>query len=423
MDDDLRALLEFAVGEPPRWLTFDSIRRRAIRRRITQASATGLAAVLAIGLGATLSAYAARSTPPATSGAPAGPPKYYVAQNFGPTFGSGFSIVVRARVGGRITALVRDPRPGFSCGDQLAAGGTNTFFEICGIWSKATTGTASRSGRRSARNNAKFKETQIYQFQVTKTGHATTPVLVKGGTLKGLFAGSFAASPDGRQVAVEVLRPNPDGQLYTNTIPIGILVINTKTGKRAMWRTGPYVPGARGYDGATDMSFTGNGDKLVLLEKLCDRTRYLRDCQPVDPTEVRAFGPADRGGSLQGGQLLLRLSAFRQRGTVLADALVTPDGTALNAVVFTCPKRGVCTVRVEQVAFTTGKRLREFYRVRTGTRFEGVFLRSFSSDPTGRFFILDAGAGGKQRINGWIDHGRIVPLAPADGNAAGTEVW
>lgn len=353
------------------------------------------------------------------SGAAAGPPKYYVAQKFGSKFGSGFSIVVRARAGGRITAVVRDPRPGFACGDELAAGGTNTFFETCSIWSQSTTGTASRS----ARSNAKFKETQIYQFQVTNSGRATTPVLVKGGTLKGLFAGAFAASPDGSEVAVQVLRPNPDGKLYTNTIPIGIMVINTKTGKSVMWRTGPYITGARGYDGATDISFTRDGSKLVLLETLCDRTRYLRNCQPNDPTQVRAFGPVSRGGSLQGGQVLLRLSAFKQRGTSLVDALITPDGTALNAVVFNCPKRGVCTVRVEQVAFSTGKTLKEFYRVRTGTRFEGVFLRFFSSDPTGRFFILDAGAGGKQRINGWIDHGRIVPLTPANGDAAGTEVW
>lgn len=63
-----------------------------------------------------------------------------------------------------------------------------------------------------------------------------------------------------------------------------------------------------------------------------------------------------------------------------------------------------------------------FYRTRSGTAFQGVFERFFSTDPTGRFFILDVGAGSK-RVNGWIDNGRLVPLAAADGNAPDYEAW
>jgi hypothetical protein len=404
---NLRDMLEIAVGEPPHWMSLDAIRQRGIRRRITQAGAVGLAAVLAAGLGATLSAYAARNGGPATIGnkTAAGPPRYYVQDNnsrsrSAPVF------LVRARTTGKVVSVVRSPKPSANCGNNLAAAGTHTFFMTCEVWRKEPVAVL------------------IYQFEVTNSGRATAPTLIKGGTLGGgIFAGNFAASPDGSHVAVEELRPSPNGNLYTNEVPIGIAVIDTRTGHKAMWRTGPYVPGKIGYDGASDISFTSNGSELVLLETLCPRTRYQRNCTSSSPTEVRAFGPADRGGSLQGGQLLLRESAFKKPGTGLIDAFITPDGAALTSVLIICPKRGICTLRVAKVALRTGRVLANLYQVRTGTKFEGVFERFFSADPTGRWLILDAGAQGKKRVNGWISHGRIVPLNPADGNAASYEAW
>jgi len=30
---------------------------------------------------------------------------------------------------------------------------------------------------------------------------------------------------------------------------------------------------------------------------------------------------------------------------------------------------------------------------------------------------------GSARVNGWIDHGRLVPLRPANGDAVGYETW
>jgi hypothetical protein len=225
----------------------------------------------------------------------------------------------------------------------------------------------------------------------------------------------LAASPDGSEVAIEAIPPRPNGVIYTNSIPTGIFVINTTTGKRVLWRTGPYVPGKLGYTGASDVSFTQNGSELVLLESLCPRSRYQSNCHPGDPTEVRALGPVDRGGSLQGGQILLRLSAFKKPRTSLADALITPDGTALNSVIFNCPKRGVCTVMVARIALTSGKVLSKLYQVHTGTRFGGIYMNEFASDPTGRFLILNAGVNARNKtVNGWIDHGRLVKLTPAD---------
>jgi len=65
---------------------------------------------------------------------------------------------------------------------------------------------------------------------------------------------------------------------------------------------------------------------------------------------------------------------------------------------------------------------RVLYQVRSGSRNAGIFFRFFSADPSRRHFILDAGTS-NARVNGWIDHGKLVPLTPADGNAPIYEAW
>jgi hypothetical protein len=382
-----------------------------IKIRITQVGVASLA-VVAAGFGATLPASAARSGPAAGSAkASAQPPSYYVAQKFNQ--GPGMEIVVRRRTTGLVTSVVRQPLPKGRCGDRLAAAGTRTFFMDCLVWSQKPGSTSKK---------IKFKATVVYRFTVSNRGKASAPTLVKGSKLKGLYDdGQFAASPDGSELALEVFRPNPNGILYTNSIPSGIFVINTKTGNRAFWRTPHFVPGRLGFDGADDVSFTQNGSELVIKETLCHRSRFLRKCRSSDPTEVRAFGPADRGGSLQGGKLLLRLSDFKKPGTFMIDALITPDGTALNSVIANCPKKGICTLAVERIGLA-GLARQMLYKVHTGTRFEGIDMRSFGSDPTGQFLMLNAANSPTSKwINGWIDHGHLVKLAPVD--FAGQEVW
>jgi hypothetical protein len=87
-----------------------------------------------------------------------------------------------------------------------------------------------------------------------------------------------------------------------------------------------------------------------------------------------------------------------------------------------CPRHGTCTVTVDRIAVISGRALRVLYRTRTGTPYQGVFMRFFSSDPSGRYLILDAGQG-NSRVNGWIDNGHLVPLTPANGNNANYETW
>ncbi len=414
MDLNLRELLELAVDEPPRWLSTEAIRRRAVRRRVTQAGVVGLAAVL--GLGATLSAGAIRIGPSSTSGThqPTSPPRYYIAQASNPK-APHEAVVVRATATGRVTAIVRDPVNALDCGGNLAAAGHQTFFMTCQIWRS----NKPKNTRRIV--GIAFLETFVYRFQVTRTGRVINYSLVKGSALKGEFASKLAAAPDGSEVAVEVMRPT-GGLLYTNTVPAGIFVINTATGGKAFWHSGPYVPGTNQYAGALAMSFTGDGKELVLTEARCHRNQSQDNCPGHDDTQMRAYSPAAGGGSLEKGRLLLDETGPKPAGTSLDNAFISPDGSTLTGTRISCPKRGTCTLSVAQVSVITGRVVRVLYRTRTGTPFGGVFLRFFSADPSVRYLILDAGAG-DARLNGWIDHGKLVRLTPADGNAANDEAW
>jgi hypothetical protein len=67
----------------------------------------------------------------------------------------------------------------------------------------------------------------------------------------------------------------------------------------------------------------------------------------------------------------------------------------------------------------TGRQLRVVYRMRTGN---GFLYRFFGSDPSGRHLLLNAGPT-SGTVNGWIDHGRLIRLKPADGSNVFYEVW
>jgi hypothetical protein len=62
------------------------------------------------------------------------------------------------------------------------------------------------------------------------------------------------------------------------------------------------------------------------------------------------------------------------------------------------------------------------YQVRARTAFKGVLGRFFSTDPTGRYLILDSQVG-NGRANGWISHGRLNLLTPPNGSDVGYETW
>ncbi len=62
------------------------------------------------------------------------------------------------------------------------------------------------------------------------------------------------------------------------------------------------------------------------------------------------------------------------------------------------------------------------YEVNTGEPLGNVFLRFLTADSSGRYLILDASANGA-RVNGWIDHGKLAPLVPKNGNEVINEAW
>ena len=73
-----------------------------------------------------------------------------------------------------------------------------------------------------------------------------------------------------------------------------------------------------------------------------------------------------------------------------------------------------------RVSASTGQKVRVLFQESTG---QGVFYRFFSSDLSTRFMILNAGPPSGAIHNGWIDHGRLALLAPADGGNVFYEAW
>ena len=85
-------------------------------------------------------------------------------------------------------------------------------------------------------------------------------------------------------------------------------------------------------------------------------------------------------------------------------------------LLFDCRRHRGCTQTVARIPLGAGQQPRVLYQA------HGNFQRFFSSDPSGRYLILDASAE-TAHVNGWIDHGRLIPLAPANGNAVIYESW
>lgn len=419
MHDDLRELLDAAIGEPPRRVTAQAVRRRAVRRRMARAGGMSAAVAVAAAFGIVLSSGAigfGASPVTGQAGRP-GPPRFYLAQTWDSQARQNVW-AVRATATGRITAVVGSPQAHAACGGGnlgIAAAGHQTFFMTCVATTSAPAGQL-RPGKITS------ILTRIYRFQVTGSGRISGYTPVSGGVFRGLWPSTIAASPDGSAVAVEMARPLPSGRLMTNTVPAGIYVIDTSTGHRALWHSGPYVPGAVQYAGAASISFTRDGSELVVTQARCHRSRYLSQCGGHADMQVRAYRQARRGGSLEAGHVLLGQASLRPAGTSLSGAFVTPDGRMLNALLMTCPKHGSCTLSVVQTTPGSLVPWPVLYHVRTGTRYQGVFIRFFGTDPSGRFLLLDAGAG-KARVNGWIDHRRLVRLVPSDGDAVSAETW
>jgi Domain of unknown function (DUF1707) len=375
------------------------VREPAARRRGMGWVAVAVAAVLLAGLG--VAVFTRAAGPPFTRAAgpfPAGLPRYYIQQSLGGAHGP--ATVVRATATGAVTATVRSPwRQAYIT--DIAAASDQTFFMVCwGITGKG--GDAVVTGSR------------IYRFRVTGSGRIGGYSLVRGGMLAGLQAGGLAVAADGSEVAVTTVPAAATGAAGSAEI----MVIDTRTGARAAWHNAPAVPGQMTY-GVGGLSLTADGRELAFLAI----PRCIKGpCAPTgNGEEVRAVSPAGRGGNLSSSRLLLRQSALVRLATGYIDgAVISPDGSSVAVVEMNTPAGSADNiVSVVQVSAATGKQLGVRYQADTGN---GFLYRFFSSDPSGRYLLLDVGPT-SGTVNGWIDDGRLVQLMPANGTNVFDEVW
>jgi hypothetical protein len=343
----------------------------------------------------TLASFGTASTANAAShNLAAAPPKFYVESGIAPHGARTPQVVVRARATGAITGTVRCPWPKSSERD-VAAAGNQAFFIDC--------------ERFSAGPNPTVTGSRIFRFRVTAAGRTSGYSLVPGGVFKGDVSG-LTASANGAEVAVYVAQTGQNGTV----------VINTKTGKRAIW-LGGVMPGGENFSGGTP-SLTANGKELAVFgEARCPKKAAPGTCKSPGE-EMRVVSPASAGGKLASGRMVFRESQLTKPSEgFINDAFINSGGTTLTAGIVFSPGVTGSYVEALSVSVATGKPLKVDYRLNTGNGFSYRFV---GADPTGQWVLFDAGRSSPSAhgVNGWVDRGKLVPLKPV-GDGVFDEVW
>jgi hypothetical protein len=345
--------------------------------------------------------------------------RFYLATDLG-----NWKTVIRSSATGRAVAVVPVPslEVAGSVSPALAAAANGTFYLA-----------AFRTGVPGER---------IYRFRLTQAGHVTGFARVPGGSLRpGWAVDALAASPDGSLVAAGTYYQRDHrrgGQMYGPERPDQLVVIHTGTGTQRVWQGGSPAPGYRFFRVAS-LSWTGDGRELAVLGEWCRSasdaggescSRWQRQAQ------VRAIDPAGHGGSVLGGRLLLRQSP---RVPYLAQALISPDGSALTAMVLRGKIVGNPQITgmypenmsVERISVATGRTLGVLYRRHLGdtSSVSGPMSDPLAliADATGSNLILDGGIcnrGCTNEFNGWLHDGQLVPLPPSGfAHREAAEAW
>ena len=278
---------------------------------------------------------------------------------------------------------------------------------------------------------------QIYRFRVTAAGHVAEFARVPGGILRpGWAADALAASPDGSRVAVGAYYYPYHGGLPQRSDQL--VVINTATGAQSTWRGGSPAPGYRFFRVAS-LSWTGDSRELAVLGEWCkvDSDAGGEGCPRWERVaQLRAINPAGPGGgSVLAGRLLLRQAPR----TYLAQALVSPDGSVITAMVLRGKIRGNPDISgmypqlmsVERIATATGRTLGVLYRRDLGDTSSSSGPMSdpltLIADAAGQGLILDGGICNlhcSNEFNGWLHNGTLVPLRPAGfAHRESAEAW
>jgi hypothetical protein len=213
---------------------------------------------------------------------------------------------------------------------------------------------------------------------------------------------SIAATPDGSEIAVIVYPGSHPPDLHRT--PPDVIVIDTRTGARAIWHGAPPVSGKTVY-WPRDISLTADGQRLVFLtEPQCFQT----GCATYSGQQMRVIiHPASGGGQLNSAGVLVRLNSVLNLSSASAmDAVISPDGSTLTLAVMgtLSGKPSPDSVWVVQIPASGQRRLRFVYRLQQGDSYS-----FFSADPPGSNFLLGTGT-----VNGpladRIDNGRLIPL-------------
>lgn len=388
-------------------------------RRLAWAAPVAAAAamVLVIGLAVAVSHGLFETRQPGGPGRlPATPLPFYVATDVAIT-----KVVVRSTATGKVVAVVPVTpveHNGTLVAPALATGANGTFYLA-----------AFQRG---------VREEQIYRFRLTAAGHVTGFGRVPGGTLRpGWAADALAASANGSRIGVGAFyypsRVNPGPEQSDQ-----VVVINTATGAQRTWRGGS-LAGGYNFFRVASLSWAGNRELAVLGQW----------CRAVDPNpggegcdrgerraQLRAVNPAGPGGgSVLTGRLLLRQAPR----TFLAQALVSPDGSVITAMVLRGKIIGnpevsggyPADLSVAQVSVATGHPLGVIYRrylgdtsIESGTESDPLML---IADATGSHLIVYGGVCNlhcSNEFNGWLDGRRLVPLLPTGfAHREAAEAW
>jgi hypothetical protein len=395
---------------------------RPRRRRHQPAWAVPVAAaaavVLVIGLAASVSHGLFGTRQAAGPGRLAAAPlRFYVTMDL-----SIAKIVVRSTATGKVVAVVPVTpagNTGTTVAPALATGVNGTFYVA-----------AFERG---------VREEHIYRFRLTAVGHVTGFAPVPGGALRpGWAADALAASANGSRIAV--------GAYYhrSHVIPgpeqsDQVVVINTRSGGQRIWRGGSLAGGYTFFRVAS-LSWTGGRRDLAVLGQWCrivDGNPGGELCPRRErQAQLRAIDPAARdGGTVLDGRLLLRQAPR----TFLAQALVSPDGSVITAMVLRDKIVGNAQISgtfpanlsLEQVSVATGRPLGVIYRRYLGdTSSESGPMSdalTLIADATGTHLILNGGICNlhcSNEFNGWLDRGRLVPLRPAGfAHSEAAEAW
>jgi hypothetical protein len=423
-DEELRSLV--APEVPGLRDVPEPDRLRAARRRgwvvpLAVAASVALIVGAAVGVGNYLRHHGASAPPAIPSG---GLPKYYATiEGTGPVLPR---VTIRATRTGAVVATVADPlgpgqtpepapsntvtpvnTPNPYSGQMeavdLATADDVTFYVLYQIRPQHTN---SPSG------------TIIESFQIDSAGRPGLLSQVKGGVLAGQEGSNetIAVAPGGGEIAVTLPATSSLTDQHQE-----ILVIDTRTGAHRVWRGGLDRTGAMVT--INSLSWSRDGRGLAYVAQWC----YPSDggwvnlptgpiCTPgnVRPTrsvrQVREIDTTAAGGLLSSSRILLAQSS---RYPNLTQALLSPDGTSLTAIVLSGPETpgdgrysvpGPHDLSIVTISVSSGAETAVLYRTHGGT----AFWSTLTADASGRFLVLgNSFYGGPM---GWIDAGRLREL-------------